>query len=402
MTLELNQVAAQVKSMGQNLAEQQSRRDDALAVARALLTEHSRRFTPLAERIQQAEKVLQKLRFDWVGAAPTGEALDATYPLPECPPQLTVIASDGSQIYPDPHGITLYYLINTGCIVYRHGSGQKPHTWNPPPMLRYQPDDVLDDQGRLISAGEVSVQRDMAEMEALARLAPAYTTGDEPVVALTDGQLPLRVIDLPFSEQGERQNEYIDLLNDLRECNALLGGYIDRPRSTFVLSLLHLASLPEGGVTEDNLRHNPFRHLTDIDLFSFLGPGQRSALFITKAKGLEKYTQAGHTIHFFYLNVSAKESQLMLARIEIPAWVATNPQALDTLHAAIVRQARITGSYPYVLARADELAVVSGEEREAVEMMLAVELRRNGLQPQVSLKQRNKNAYRATKEGFQL
>ncbi|GAB4443362.1 MAG: DNA double-strand break repair nuclease NurA [Anaerolineae bacterium] len=338
-----------------------------------------------------------------MGAAPTAEPLDHAGPLPPNAARLTVIASDGSQIYPDPHGITLYYLINTGCIVYRHGSGQKPDAWNPPPVLRYEPDDLLDEQGRLISAGEINVQRDMAELAALAQLAPAYTGLGEPVIALSDGQLPLRVIDLPFNQQTERQLEYVELLNQLRECGALLGGYIDRPRSTFVLSLLHLASLPEGGLTEESLRHNPFRHLTDIELFEgLLGPGQRSALFITKAKGLENYTRAGHTIHFFYLNVSAKAGTPMLARVEIPAWVATDAAALDTLHAALVRQARITGSYPYVLARADELAVVSTEEREAVEMMLAVEMRRSGLQPQVSLKQRNKNAYRATKESFQL
>ncbi len=400
MTLELTQVAAQVKTMGRNLATQQQQRTEALAQASALLAEHSHNFTPLAERIQQAERVLQKLRFDWVGAAPTSEPLNHAGPLPPCPERLTVIASDGSQIYPDPHGITLYYLINTGCIVYRHGSGQKPDAWNPPPTLCYEPDDLLDDQGRLISTGEINVLRDLAELAALAQLAPAYAGQNEPLLTLTDGQLPLRVIDLPFNQQAERQLEYVELLNRLRECGALLGGYIDRPRSTFVLSLLHLASLPEGGITEDNLRHNPFRHLTDIELFEgLLGPGQRSALFITKAKGLENYTRAGH---FFYLNVSAKAGTPMLARVEIPAWVATDAAALDTLHAALVRQARITGSYPYVLARADELAVVSTEEREAVEMMLAVEMRRSGLQPQVSLKQRNKNAYRATKESFQL
>ena len=57
---------------------------------------------------------------------------------------------------------------------------------------------------------------------------------------------------------------------------------------------------------------------------------------------------------------------------------------------------------PTVLARADELAVISSEEREAVELMLAVEMRQQGLAPEISLKQRNKNAYRFGRESFRL
>jgi hypothetical protein len=399
MTLELTQVAPQVKAMGQNLARHQTDRADALTQAIAILQAVSLDFTHLTDLIRQAEKVQQQQRFSWVGAAPTREPLAESYPLPPDTEPLTVIASDGSQIYPDQHALTLYYLINTGAIVYRHGSNQKPRTVNHSPQLYYAPEDLLDEQGRLISAGEVSVQRDMAELAVLAHLSPEYT-GPAPVVALSDGQLTLRVIDLPFEQQKTRQDEYIALLNRLRETGAILAGYIDRPRSTFVLALMHLATLELTEITEESLRHNPFRGLTDIDLFGFLGPGQRSAVFAVKAKGLEKYDQAGHAIHFFYLNVSANPARPILARVEIPAWVAANPASLDILHAALVRQARITGSYPYVLARADELAVISGEEREAVEMMLAVEMRRHGLSPEISLKQRNKNAFRASKESY--
>ena len=82
--------------------------------------------------------------------------------------------------------------------------------------------------------------------------------------------------------------------------------------------------------------------------------------------------------------------------------VEKDQAALDILHAAIVDQARLTGDYPYVLARADELAVISHEEREAVEMMLALEMRRLGLTPDISSKQRSKNAFRSRKRGFNL
>ncbi len=403
MTLELNQVAAQVKTMGRSLAEQSTVRDEAVQAARMLLQQFSTAYTDLDDRITLAEKVQQKLRFDWVGAAPTTEALAQAYPLPACPERVTVIASDGSQILPDRHAISLYYLINVGSIIYRHGSNRKPETYNPKPLLYYNPDDILDERGNIISAGEIGVQRDLAELEILTHLAPAYTGQDsEAVITLLDGPLTLRVIDLPFDRQDQCRAEYIKMLNNLRQARAIIAGYIDRPRSTFVLALMQLASLEPAGISEETLRQNPFRNLTDLDLFDFLGPGERSAVFTIKGKNYEKYGQAGQGIHFFYLNVSQTENAPHLARVETPAWIVADKQALDTLQAAIVRQARLTGGYPYVLARADELAVISGEEREAVEMMLAIEMRRRGLPPAISLKQHNKNAFRSGRESFRL
>ncbi len=391
MTLELNQVAPQVKAMGQSLVDQQPSRTEALQKAQTLLKQYATRFDELEARLKQAEKVQQSLRFDWVGAAPTGEALTKAHPLPACPDQLTVIASDGSQILPDQHAIFPYYLINIGSIIYRHGSNTKPETHNPAPILCYEP---FDEQGRLTSTAEINVQRDLAELKVLLDRIRYLDNPTEPTVTLMDGQLTLRVIDLPFNQQEQCQKEYIDMLDQLRRHKAVLASYIDRPRSSFVLALMQLASLKPEAITEETLRQNPFRHLTDLELFDFLPPGQRSALFAIRAKGIEQYEYRGHTPHFFYLNVGKSEADSALARVEIPAWITADEQALDTLHAIIVRQARITGGYPYVLARADELAVISGEERQAGEMMLAVEMRRQGLIPQLSPKQRHKNAFR--------
>jgi hypothetical protein len=402
MTLELHKVANQVKAMGQSLAEQSIRQHQAIEEARTLLHHFSTDHPALFERIDRAEKVQQQQRFDWVGAAPAGEALAQSYPLPACPEAVTVMASDGSQILPDRHAITLYYLINVGGIVYRHGSKQKPTTFHPEPLLCYRAEELLDEQGRLISASEVNVQRDLSELRVLVELIAAEPASATPLIALMDGQLTLRVIDLPFHQQERCQQQYLALLNQLREQGALLAGYIDRPRSTFVLALLHLAGQALDQISEESLRYNRFRPLTDLDLFDFIGPGQRSALFTTRAKGLEPYSQSGHGIHFFYLNLSSNPLERQLARVEIPAWLAGDAAAVDLLHAGLVRQAGLTGGYPYVLARADELAVISSEEREAVEMMLAIEMRRQGLTPALSLKQNNKNAFRSGKENFRL
>jgi hypothetical protein len=402
MTLELNQVAPQVKAMGRSLAKQQPARAETIKFAQQLLQEFSLQFSDLHDRIKRAEHVQQSQRFGWVGAAPTQEALADAWPLPPCPEQVTVIASDGSQILPDQHAITLYYVINTGSIIYQHGSNRKPETFNPPPLLCYEPGDLFDDQGRVISSGEVNVKRDLAELQVLVERAN-YLRGDtaEATIAMIDGQLALRVIDLPFDRQQLVQDQYIDLLNSLRESQALLAGYVDRPRSTFVLALLHLASMDLAAITEASLRVSAFRQLTDLDLFGFLRPGERSAIFTIQAKGLDKYNRSGHEIHFFYLNVGGDPLSPTLARVEVPAWLIADRHAVDLLQATVVRQARINGTYPYVLARAHELAVISTEEREAVEMMLAVEMRRQGLRPKLSPKQYNKSLL-GNRESFRL
>jgi hypothetical protein len=401
MTLELNQVAPQVKAMGQSLDKQITARNAAVEEAAALLARFSTEFSGLTERIDRAERIQAKQRFDWVGAAPTAEALAQAYPLPTCPERVTVIASDGSQILPDRHDILAYYLINIGGIVYRHGSNLKPEIYKRPTFF-YEAEDISNEEDQLISPGEVNVKRDLAELEVLTDLASQYGHDPaEPIITLIDGRLTLRVIDLPFEQQKKCQDDYIEMLNRLREVGAAMAGYIDRPRSTFVVALMRLAALEPEAITEDTLRQKPFRYLTDTDLFDFLGPGERSAIFAFRAKGIEKYDYAGHGIHFFYLNVSLNPTTPNTVRVEIPAWLVANPQALDTLHAAIVRQAGLTGGYPYVLARAHELAIISGEEREAFEMMLAVEMRRKGLTPTLSSKQLNKNLL-TSRESFRL
>ena len=396
MSLKLNQVTPQVKAMGRSLAKQIPEQGEALHLAQALLRQFSVEFDALYDRIGRAEQVAQTQRFGWVGAAPAGEAIAEHHPLPACPEQLTVIASDGSQIMPDQHAIFPYYLINIGSITYRHGSQRKPDTYNPPPVLNFDP---FDEQGQLISPAEINVQRDMAELAVLIDRLQPLDADAQPVVTLLDRQLALRVIDLPFDQQESRQDQYIALLDTLRERGALVAGYVDRPRSTFVLALLQLAALEVATITEEKLRAIPFRGLTDIDLFDTLAPGERSAVFKLTAKGLAKYDYAGHGVHFFYLNVSRSQTPV-LARVEIPAWLIADSAAVDLLHAAVVRQARIIGGYPYVLARADELAVISSDERAAVEMMIAVEMRRQGLVPALSAKQQHKNLFRFSRRRF--
>jgi hypothetical protein len=93
----------------------------------------------------------------------------------------------------------------------------------------------------------------------------------------------------------------------------------------------------------------------------------------------EAYASRGHEVHFFYLNVVEEGKEPVIGRVEVPAWVADDTKKLNLIHGAIVAQARITGDYPYALARADELTYISSRERTAFEEMVATALLRAGV-----------------------
>ncbi len=376
--------------MAHSIAGRAAEKNDLLATARELLHTHADNFSFLHGQVAAAEKASKGVRFNWLGAAPTDETLDATFAPPPAPARATVIASDGSQIHPDQHAVALYYLVNVGVIAYRHGSNTTPEIYSDA-RLFFEDDDLLTEQGLLISGSVVNAKRDVAEVEILARFAPAYAA-DETIIALIDGQLSLHMMELSGKEQSQYRREYLTHLDALRTHGATIAAYIDRPRSGFVLSLLHIATLETTAITENALRHNPFARLTDAQLFGKLPPGHRTAVFRQRSKNNADYAQAGHAVHFFYLNTGSANVP-NIARVEIPEWVATDTERLNTLHTMLLKQAAISGGYPYVLARAHELAIIPPDQREALDTMLAVSLRKAGVRNVgVSLKQANKNA----------
>ena len=172
---------------------------------------------------------------------------------------------------------------------------------------------------------------------------------------------------------------YLDQLRRIRESGATVAAFTSRPRRAEVTRLLHLASV-EGDTNRATQEPNPLERLPDSAVFGTLPAGARSALFVSPSPvNHDHYHPAGHTVHFFYLNLAEEEREAVIARVELPAWVAEAPDRLALVHASIVAQARIAGDYPYALARADELAFVSGREREAFAEMVTTSLLRAGV-----------------------
>jgi hypothetical protein len=183
---------------------------------------------------------------------------------------------------------------------------------------------------------------------------------------------------------------YMSALVHLHDSGAILAGYVDNPaRSRMVIRLLYLLSLSDADIRHADLSSGgDLEGLKDIHLFnSVLRPGERSAIMVQNSPRNLEYKAgpgggASYEVAFFYLKTSSGY-QSSLARVDIPMWVARDKQAVDELHALLVAQCAMQGRnpYPYALTRADELAVVTGRDKQKLEDMINVELRKRGVEP---------------------
>jgi hypothetical protein len=386
MALDLGKVTNQIEEMGRVLAERAGRQRKTLPAARELLHRFANQQEEL-RRIAESEPGQKQLGC----ASPGDETLDAQFPAPSLPEQVTIVASDGSQIYPDQHGMAFYYAINIGTVVYRHGSGEAPEVASEPAL--YYTEDQVYPNGSPVNADRISAQRDLAEMQELARLALREPSKGPPRVALGDGSLLiwLQRKDIPDDQQSQILESYLGCLDRLRGENLPVAAFVSRPRSAEVVALLYLAHLePEERSEVKRLSDTGFRGLTDRALFGFLKPGERSAFFVRGIASNRQFQDRGHAVTFFYLNTGTD-----LARVEVPEWTARQPDKLDLVHAAVYEQCRFNNGYPYVLTRADELAVILGDERDALENLITQSLVRHGLPwPELSRKAQQKQVAR--------
>jgi hypothetical protein len=224
----------------------------------------------------------------------------------------------------------------------------------------------------------IALMRDVSERKLLVDLAKE---GSGSAVALTDGMLDIYREPRQDAEFNRRFDDYLASLRALAELKTIVAGYVDKPRADLLVRMLELMD----GTEEDMLqraRERPLGGVTDAMLLNgCLKPGMRSAVFGIESSSSEQFN-GPLRLHFFYLNVGFDNLPLV-ARVEIPAWVAEDLDLVNTLHATLLFQCRMTGSvpYPYILHRAHEIAVVGLAEREQIGAMIDIELRRNGVDP---------------------
>jgi hypothetical protein len=394
VALELNKLTDQVAAMGQVMAARADELAGRASQARELLAAQPEVSEELQHKIEAARRIDEWRR----GCLPLGDRLDERCRPATQPKTFTLIAADGSQIYPDRHGIASYYLLNTGAIVLRAGTGEAPSVSSTPEIF-FEDADLYDEEGRIRSAEFVSAQRNRRELSALADLAEMEREalgGDlaVPIICLIDG--PLLPWLRPDPDRPEAINQELEFFAEqmarLGAAGAIPVGYVDRPGSAYILRVLELIGLPSEEITREALRQGPFIQLTDRQLFTDLAPNERTGLFEPNSDANDRYrVRSGDRIAFAYLNVARQTGRenAAIARIEVPGWIAAAPAKLDLAQAAIFANCEPT-RYPYVLARAHELAVVGGAEREGLEQLLFQVMLRNGLMPEISFKAANK------------
>jgi hypothetical protein len=383
VTLEFEKVVPQVQRMGR-----------ALAARNVSLEERAFEAWDRLQALGDLDAIYDRIRLarerdaGFRGAAPLGEPVNRAYALPPLPDRATILAADGSQVYPSTHAAALYYLINVGVFVYHHGLDDLPEQVTDP-TLYYTDEYLQDERGQVITNVAVNARRNVAEMQVLAREAWNRRDIDCPLLAISDGPLLFWVgKDVPEGKTLERQ--YMGALVHLHDVHtamfnrngqsASLIGYVDRPTSAFAVSLVHLMGLYDDEVRAAALATNgDLEGLIDQPLmFKLLRPGERSALLVQQSPRNKEYHDKSESLEiaFFYLNVGI-DHDYHLARVEMPMWVARDPALVEHVHALTYHQCQMMWRYPYALTRADELAVIRAHERSQLEEMIEIELRRN-------------------------
>jgi hypothetical protein len=372
-------------------------RDAALERARALQTslpEAVRVFESAGQKKDLRETALEKTNQGWDGALPfADEPILLRKPAPPVPQNITLVAVDGSQIYPDRHAAVLYYALNIGSFILRTESGQTAA--DSFPSIASDDADLYVGENTITNV-LVNVRRSVQEMSGLRMLAlrEQQDRPGRPILALLDGGIALRVDEAagPAAERDRLKKEYSAAVQDLTRAEIPFAGYISRPGGSPVLELALLAAGTSAA--------RPFPGVSDRMLFErLLAPGERSALFEFGTFWNKRYQEeAGgreQSVHFFYMNAGRRAP--VIARVEVPGWLAAQPELVDRIHGMLIEQCSVTLSdpYPYALIRADEQAFVSAAEKSYLEREMARAFSREGIFPHGSEKLRHKGRARS-------
>jgi hypothetical protein len=188
------------------------------------------------------------------------------------------------------------------------------------------------------------------------------------IITILDGTLILSFL-MPMIRKKFRE-AYIENLEDLiRLCeknNVSIAGFIVNSNAREISkSLWSMVTNQE--VDDRELPTDTFLFNEHLERF-----GERTPFFLSHRRILKEYETHGERIGFFYVRIDSQ----MPTRIETPSFVA---------------ECVLGRGYPYTLARAHELAVIKGEDRNRFYRILNQVLITHGGHVRVSSKNRRKN-----------
>ncbi|MGH2543191.1 MAG: DNA double-strand break repair nuclease NurA, partial [Ardenticatenaceae bacterium] len=370
MSLRLEQITQDIDRM--SLALNASERRAWLLEARRLLRDHD------SARLDRKLQAHSAEGGTTLAPVPLGD-LRQRIPAPRAPDNYAVVATDGSNIAPDRDNPARYYVLNTGVVTLCYGDAPRAGI-EARAQLYYQPADLYWDENRQrpMDSQRLSLLMRVEEIAALPDLAEQVA---EPCVALVDGQL------IMWGLQSERQDRWrlmerlLEAFDRLQGLGVPVVGYISDTESFELVNALKIYLCP---TTPDRCQqcHTQGRaelelcyHLNDYRdpalLFEFLEAGERSCCFASQAEILSRYREP-HKIVYFYLSTGDE-----IARVEVPRWVADEPELLDRVHAVVHDQCRRSGQqppYPPALHEAHEAAVITTSDREWVRQLISERL----------------------------
>jgi len=374
--LDLLKVAGQMQGMSEQLQKEAKQ----LAAKLNLAEELFLRAIAQQEGLQDLQKQYRD-RLAFACAEPVESLNEYSQIAPITTPH-SVIATDGSQISPSRHEIAYCYLINVGRIALHYGDRTYPIIDNLP-QVYYKPEDLYGARQWGIQTEEwMSLRRTADEAIALGEIACEQQKAT-PILAISDGSLIHWNLEiLPAIARAKILPDILNAWDKLKLSRIPLAGYISAPRTVEATNFLRLSAcpfeVPDCGTNcankiLDQVPCSLLQPLRDATLWHrLLQPGQCSPLWRSHAKILQEYHE--HTIYFCYLHVGVE-----VARIEMPAWTALDPDLRSQCLQIIMAQVQKGYGYPVALAEAHNQAVVTGGDRHRFFAMLEQQMIRAGL-----------------------
>ncbi len=380
------------------------RRAVAVAVARA--QSGADEFVELLRRFDDTEvrKRVEEARTSWLLAVAL-ERYFARYGVSDlCPVYYSCVATDGSLVTSDRHGPLHYAIVNIGFCVLEYGPSPQARLGAQPTVLWRDEDLWITDGSRRIpvTGAALAARRAVMELETGLRLSDRTQS---PVAVLQDGTL------IPWGLEGQTGlvvtwalDNFATVLQEYRRRKVPVAGVISYPGSRDVVNVLRVAACdyPLLGHVVDcddclarvqrGERQQACRIVPDVtDRWLFgrcedvqLRPGERTACYRSRSTILRQLPEEDQIV-FFYLHTGSE-----IARVEIPLWVALDPQLLEVVHGIIWDQCRRARGYPLALQEAHEQAVVHREERLQIEAIVEQLFADAGLIQERSAKERSK------------
>lgn len=348
---------------------------DRLQLAAALQNVSSHLFPDLADVSKLAWKTYQDIAKDdsFVERAaeaqssflvPTwqGNLLD-TSDTGKVPTAYTIVAVDGSQVYPDRHIAGAgCFLLNTGGVVLRYGKQSSAQFFSTPRVC--VPEELRKvDENLPFGMELVDLLREDDELKESLAKAKEHAVD----AVLLDGTIIFWPLEGKSPEvRRSFMQRYMNSMQAMYEAGIPYAGYISLPKSRELINLikLGLCRFTTANCIPCHATYNTFPckavdMLIDTHIVKhFVEPGQRTTLFASASNIVSEYPAHLRPM-FCYLNVGRE-----IARLEIPAWVAEDSALLDRVCQVARDQSEKGGGYPVCLAEAHEQAVIKGPDRD--------------------------------------